>query len=104
MAGARGSKIEAIFPAVALWEDAPPAMKGKIRVHAGDLTWEKGSWVSRWINGRTVELEYGTHTSSRTGTRWSKANGNDIETAGAMTECPIRFQVERVCFFPVINQ
>ena len=93
LAGAKGSKIEAFFPAVALWKDAPPTMKGKMRIHVGDLTWEKGSWVSKWISGRMLELEYGAHTKSRGGSRWSKANENDIEKAGAIAECPIRLQV-----------
>ena len=93
LAGAKGSKIEAFFPAVALWKDAPPTMKGKMRIHVGDLTWEKGSWVSKWISGRMLELEYGAHTKSRGGSRWSKANENDIEKAGATAECPIRLQV-----------
>ena len=93
LAGAKGSKIETFFPAVALWQDAPPTMKGKMRIHVGDLTWEKGSWVSKWISGRMLELEYGAHTKSRGGSRWSKANENDIEKAGAIAECPIRLQV-----------
>ena len=93
LVGARGGKLEVNFPAVALWKDAPAAMLGKLRVNVGDISWEKGTWVSKWLRGRTAELEYGSYTSSRGGSRWAKTAKKDLDNIGALTDCPIRFQV-----------
>ena len=81
---------------MALWQDAPPTMLGKMKLNVGDMSWDKGAWVSNWIRGRTAELEYGSYTSSGRGSRWSKATKKDLENSGALADCPIRFQVRDI--------
>ena len=93
LVGAKGGKLETSFPAVALWQGAPPTMLGKMKINVGDISWERGEWVSNWIRGRTAELEYGSYTSSGRGSRWSKAAKKDLDNIGALTDCPVRFQV-----------
>ena len=68
-------------------------MLGKMKINVGDISWERGEWVSNWIRGRTAELEYGSYTSSGRGSRWSKAAKKDLDNIGALTDCPVRFQV-----------
>ena len=67
-------------------------MLGKMKISVGDISWERGAWVSNWIRGRTAELEYGSYTNSGRG-RWSKTAKKELESIGALTDCPIRFQV-----------
>ena len=65
----------------------------RYRVHAADVQFERGQWVSRWVRGRTMEMEAGRISDKG---KWLPATEKMIEKWELVTDIPVRFQVVKL--------